>query len=264
MRPFAPARARSSCAAALLLALAVLAASTGCRNVLTREYEYEEEVYLALDGSATIYINASVPALVALRGASLPLDPSARLDRAAVREFFSSPVTDVRSVSLSRREGRRYVHVRLETPDVRQLAQAAPFAWAGYAFERRGDQLVYAQQVGASAGRPVEGAGWDGDELVAVRLHLPSRVPFHNAPSKTIERGNIIVWEQPLTARQAGSPLAIEVHLEPSSILAGTLSLFAAMAVLALGALAGFVWWTSRRGRRGRGPASGPAHPDTV
>ena len=42
-------------------------------------YEYEEELYLGLDGSATLNVNASVPALVALRG--VDLNQSARAIR---------------------------------------------------------------------------------------------------------------------------------------------------------------------------------------
>ena len=107
---------------------------------------------------------------------------------------------------------------------------------------------VFTQDLQASAGREVGQVGWQGDELVAVRLHLPSRVPFHNAPSRTVERGNIISWEQPLSARVKGEPLAIEVHMEQDSILFQTLALFAGMAVLALAALGGFVWWVSSEG----------------
>lgn len=265
MRPIVQARRRPSRAAclraAVLVALAAVAlvGAAGCRNVLSREYEYEEDVHLSLDGSATVYVNASVPALVALRGAALPTDPSARLDREAVRTFFESPVARVRSVSTSRREGRRYVHVRLDVPDVQRLHEAPAFAWSRYALQRRDRVVVYTQALGAASGTAAPAAGWDGDELVAIRLHLPSRVPFHNAPSKTIERGNIIVWEQALSARQSGTPVAIEVHLEPASILANTLALFGAMIVLALGALGLFVWWTSRRGR-----TTAPAGPATA
>jgi hypothetical protein len=234
-----------------LLAACVLAlvASAGCRDVLSREYEYEEDVYLALDGSATIYVNASVPALVALRQAPLPVDPRARLDRNDVRAFYQTAATAVRTVSTSRREGRRYVHLRLDVADVRRLGEAAPFAWSRYAFTEKDGVYVYAQQLGAAAGTDVGDVGWDGDELVAIRLHLPSRVPFHNAPSRTIERGNIIVWEQPLQARRAGEPLAIEAHLETASILVRTLSLFGLMIVLAAAAFAAFIWWVVRRGR---------------
>ncbi|MGE3471653.1 MAG: hypothetical protein AB7O28_14975 [Vicinamibacterales bacterium] len=232
---------------AALLAVVVLASS--CSNVLSRKYEYEEDVYLRLDGSATIYLNAAVPALVALRGAPLPLDPNARLDRNVVRRFYESPGVRVAAVSTSRREGRRYVHLRLEVDDVRTLSAAAPFSWSTYALVDRDGLKVFTQHLGPSAGKEVGNVGWQGDELVAVRLHLPSRVPYHNAPSRTIERGNIITWEQPLAARAKGEPLDIEVRLETASILSQTLALFAGMAVLALLTLAGVVWWVWRKGR---------------
>jgi len=228
--------------------VAVLAGAA-CSNVVTRKYEYEEDVYLDLDGSATIYVNAAVPALVALRDAPLPLDPAARLDRNDVRAWFQSPATRVASVSTSRREGRRYVHLRIETEDIRAVSTAAPFAWSSYGLVEKDGVWVFTQQLTAAAGKDAGNVGWQGDELMAVRLHLPSRVPFHNAPSRTIERGNIITWEQSLSARARGEPLAIEVHLEQESILFQTLMLFGGMAVLAIGTLALFVWWVWRKGR---------------
>jgi len=54
-----------------------------------RLFEYEEEIYLNVDGTATVNVNASVASLVALRGADLPVDPLARVDRDRVRP--SSP-----------------------------------------------------------------------------------------------------------------------------------------------------------------------------
>jgi hypothetical protein len=73
----------------LSLAWTLLTTLTGvsCREMVARKYEYEEDVYLKLDGSATVYLNAAVPALVALRDAPLPVDPAARLDRNVVRAF---------------------------------------------------------------------------------------------------------------------------------------------------------------------------------
>ncbi len=234
---------------ARLLVLVAGLAGASCSNVIARKYEYEEDVYLRLDGSATVYVNAAVPALVALRDAPLPLDPAARLDRNDVRAFYEGAGVRVASVSLSRREGRRYVHLRVEADDIRRLSAVKPFAWSAYAFAPRDGVLVFSQQVTAAAGRDAGKVGWTGDELVAVRLHLPSRVPFHNAPSRTVERGNIITWEQPLAARAKGEPLAIEVHLEPESILFQTLALFGSMAALALAVMAFFVWWVRRTGR---------------
>lgn len=232
----------------LVVLVAATAPSAACRDIVARKYEYEEDVYLRLDGSATVYVNAAVPALVALRDAPLPLDPAARLDRNDVRAFYSGPGVTVGSVSLSRREGRRYVHLRLEVDDIRRLGDLAPFAWSRYRFVDRGGLWVFTQELTAAAGQDVGDVGWQGDELVAVRLHLPSRVPFHNSPSRAVERGNIIAWEQPLAARAKGEPLAIEVHMEQDSILFQTLALFAGMAVLALAALGLFVWWVRRMG----------------
>jgi len=217
-------------------------------NPLSRKYEYEEEIYVNLDGSATIYVNAAVPALVALRGADLPLDPSARLDRQDVRALFDSPVARVANVSTSRRDGRRYVHVRLDADDIRRLGEAPMFAWSRYRFDTSGDSAEYSQVVGAAAGRDVGNVGWSGRELVAFRLHLPSRVTFHNAPSKEILRGNIIVWEQPLADRRQGTPISIDVRMDSESILVNTLLLFGGMIVLVAITFVVFIWFIRSRG----------------
>ena len=232
---------------AFALVLIAVLASIACGNVIARKYEYEEEIFLDLDGGATVYVNASVPALVALRGARLPVDPAARLDRTVVRDYYTSPVTRVASVTTSRREGRRYVHLRIDVDDIRRLGEAPPFNWSAYRYLARDDRFEFGQQMGASAGVAVNNAGWQGDELVAVRLHLPSRVDFHNSPSRTIERGNIIVWEQLLTERIKGTPLAIEARMEKESILFNTLALFAAMGVLVVITFIGAIWFVKTR-----------------
>lgn len=239
-----------------LAVVAVVLAGASCSSVISRKYEYEEDVYLRLDGSATVYVNAAVPALVALRGAPLPVDPTARLDRNDVRAFYDGPAARVASVSTSRRDNRRYVHLRIETPDIRALSTLPPFAWSTYGLRDKDGVLVFTQRLADATARDVGNVGWTGDERVAVRLHLPSRIPFHNAPSHTIERGNIITWEQPLAARLKGEPLAIEVHMERASILFQTLALFGAMAVLALATLALAIWWVWRKGSR---PAGAPS-----
>ena len=235
---------------AFALVLIAVLASIACGNVIARKYEYEEEIFLSLDGSATVYINASVPALVALRGAALPLDPNARLDRAVVRDFFNTPVSQVASVTSSRRQGRRYVHLRMSVPDIRRLGEAPPFAWSTYRYVE-GDTFEFAQQMRASAGKEAGNAGWGGDELIAVRLHLPSKVTFHNSPARRIERGNIIVWEQPLAERIKGTPLEVEARMEKESILFRTLALFAAMGVLVVLTFIAVIWYV-----RSRTPAS--------
>jgi hypothetical protein len=235
---------RVAARAAVVAAVLVLGA---CQSVISVKYEYDEEIYLELDGSATVYVNASVPALVALRGAPLEVDPRARLDRNDVRAFFESPVTEVESVTTSRRDNRRYVHVRLNVSDIRRLSEAAPFTWSRYTLDAGDEIVMFKQEIGPSAGRDVGDVGWTGREMVAFRYHLPSRIPFHNAAGRGIERGNIIRWEQPLAARLKGEPLAIEVHMETESILFRTLLLFAATIVAALATLAFAVWLVMRR-----------------
>ena len=230
-----------------VMAFAVTAACSG--NLLSRKYEYEEDIYLALDGSATIYVNSSIAALVALRGVPLNADPRARLDRAAVRALFESPSSRVASVTGSRRDNRRYVHLRIDVPDIARLGQVAPFAWSQYGVHRTDAVVAYKQILSAAAGRDVGNVGWTGRELVAIRLHLPSRVVFHNSPTGTVERGNIIVWEQALSDRLRGQPLEIEAHIETQSILVSTLILFALMVVLAAATLAFLIWMVRRRGR---------------
>ena len=232
--------------AAFLLALI---ASTCGGGVLNEEFEYEEELYLSLDGSAQLQVHASVAALVALRGADLDVNPRARVDRASVRALFEGPGVEVSTPTLSRRHGRRFVHVRIDVGDIRQLPRVAPFSWSTYRFDRQGETFHYRQVVGASAARPVGEVGWTGGELVGFRLHLPSKIDFHNAPSREVERGNILEWTQPLTARLRGEAVDLEVHMQPETILHTTLLLFASTIVAAAVAFAVVIWWVVRRGR---------------
>jgi hypothetical protein len=231
--------------------LAALAASCGGGGFL-RQYEYEEDMYLSLDGSATIYVNSSVAALNALRGSSFDADPGARLDRDAIRAYFTTPVTRVTRASLSRRSGRRFIHVRIDVDDVRRLSEAGPFGWSSYRFTREGELLVYGQTVGGSPAQDAGGA-WNGRETIAVRLHLPSRIVYHNAGADNHRRGNILVWEQSLTDRLRGEPIVLEARMEAESILYRTLFLFGATFLVVAVGFVLLIWWIFRRGAK---PAS--------
>ncbi len=232
---------------AFVFVLIAVLASVACSNVVGRKYEYEEEVFLGLDGSATVYVNASVPALVSLRGMKLPIDPRARLDRQVVRALYETPASHVASVTTSRREGRRYVHLRISVADIRRLGEAAPFAWSEYRFLEGDGQFEFSQTIGAAAGQDVGNVGWDGGELVAVRVHLPSKITFHNSPSRKVERGNIVVWEQPLAVRLKGPPLEVQARMETQSILFRTLALFGAMGVLVVLTFIAAIWYVKSR-----------------
>jgi hypothetical protein len=235
-----------------LLALCAIAAGCSGGGVFPREYEYEEELFLALDGSATLNVNASVASLVALHGVDLDPDPRARVDRRRVRAMFEGDGARA-SVTLSRRDSRRFVHVSVRVDDVRRLPRRAPFGWSSYRFDRRGGTFEFRQAVGppvvVDQRAQTDAIQWTGDEIVAFRMHLPSEILSHNSPSGRIERGNILEWRQPLRDRLAGRPLTIAVDLEPESILYTTLILFGSSILAAAASLALIIWWLARRGR---------------
>jgi hypothetical protein len=240
-----------------LVLMAVVCGSLSCGGALIRQYEYEEEMYLDLDGSATVMVNASIPALIALRGIDLPPDAGARLDRQRVRSAFESDVTRVTRVSRPwRRDGRRFVQIRIEVDDVRRLSAARPFDWSQYALSAQGETRTYRQVVRGTPRPTPSWAGWNGSEIVAFRLHLPSVIRYHNVrdvetgETRDVDRGNILTWEQRLTDRLAAKPLEMEARMDFRSILGRTLRLFAGAFGAAVLLLAAIVWWTARRGRR--------------
>ena len=251
--------------AAVVVALLLSAATAACGGGLFgKVYEYEEDVYVSLDGSAEVIINGSIPALVALRGIDLPVDSAARLDPDRIRAAYTSPLTEVTRVSrFWRRQGRRFVQVRLRVADIRKLGEVAPFSWSTYELAEKDGLMVYRQTIGKSAMRPgtLQNFGWTGGELVAFRLHLPSKIVWHNArdletnETSGIARGNILAWEQHLTDRLDGRPISIELRMDRQSILHRTLWLFAGAftaAVLLIGVL---IWLTMRKGAKEDGPA---------
>jgi hypothetical protein len=219
-------------------------------------YEYEEDMYLSLDGTATLYVNSSIPALVALRGIDLDTQPTAPVDIAKIRAWYSSSDTHVTRVTTSRRSGRRFVHLRISVDNVNRLGEVAPFAWSTYHFAPDGKLFAYEQHVGPSAGHRVPDASWSGSEIVAFRLHLPSRITFHNAGAGNLRRGNILVWEQPLADRLRGEPLTLEARMESESILYTTLWLFGFTGLAVALMFAALIWWLVRKK-----PAQAPARP---
>jgi hypothetical protein len=235
---------------ACALALLTILGAGGCGGVLAREYEYDEQIDLSLDGTAAVYVNASIPALVALRGADLDVNPQARLDRARIRAIYEGPGVRVVAVSSYRRHGRRFVSVRLEVDDIRQLPRLPLFAWSEYRLARADDAYTFVQDVGPAVNRPVGDVGWSGRELVAFRVHLPSRIRFHNALAANFRRGNILVWEQSLSERRNGTPLHMEARMDTRSILNRTLWLFAGTFAAAMAALGFIIWWVGRRGKK--------------
>ena len=145
--------------------------------------------------------------------------------------------------------------------DIRKLSEAAPFSWSRYALSAQNGHHVFEQKVGASALRPgtLQNVGWNGSELVTFRLHLPSRIIWHNSRDletgqpRSTARGNILSWEQHLTDRLEGTPLDIRVEMDSQSILHRTLWLFGGAFLAAiLGTGAADLVYRQERGRRVR------------
>lgn len=258
-------RVRPARRLAALLILAALA--TGCSNPLGKQYEYEEQLYLSVDGGATLVIDSSIAALVALR--NLPLDPSNRtpVDRDQVRRLFATAgCQEVRVGQPWTRHGRRFVQITVEATDIRQFESCGPVSWSTFSFTRGQDgerQVInYRQVVGApSSGDPGQ-VNWTGNELVGFKLHMPSRIIHHNVKrledgtNGAPERGNILSYEQWLRDRRTGQPMTMEVRIDSQSILYRTLWLFAGAFGAAVSLVLTLVWWTVRRARRKLGSPS--------
>jgi hypothetical protein len=267
---------RTALLAVMVAAVAVVVSACTGRGggPLGTEYEYEEDLTIRLDGSATLVVNSSVAALAALRG--LPLDTAlnARADalKEQIRTTYASDNVRVGRISNWTRRGRRFVGIHLTVADVRALPKTAPFSWAAYDLHEEGEQVVYRQTLSKPATSGSLPAGLTGDEIVAFRLHLPARIRFQNSrylekgASRPAARGNIVTWEQRLRERLQGKPIAnaesrqpdvMEVRMDRESILYRTLWLFGIAFAAALLVIAGLIWLTMRRGA----PTPDPADP---
>lgn len=268
-------------AAALAIVLAALVAAcnggSSPLGPLSTDYEYEEDLTIALDGSATLVVNASIPALVALRGLPLNTDLSARGDQLKnqVRDLYASEFTRVGRISNWTRHGRRYVGIHLTVSDIRALPKVPPLSWARYELKQDGEQVVFRETLSKPAVPPdvLAKTGLTGNEVVAFRLHLPARIRHQNShyldrpDSRPASRGNILTWEQRLGQRLEGKPIAyaedrtpdvMEVRMDRQSILYRTLWLFGLAFLAALLVLGGLIWLTMRRAPEDPEPWSHP------
>jgi hypothetical protein len=245
----------------MIVRFAVLAAclagvlTAACTNPFVPHYEYEEQVYLSVDGHATVVVDASLPALVALRG--LKIDPSgAGTDRTTIREVLEAARCRVDSVSrLWERLDRKFVQIQVSADAVQRLSDCALLAWSKYSLAPIEEQgLGYLQSIGPATPADPGKVAWQGTELVAFKLHLPSRIRYQNVKrldgsNGTSERGNILTWEQRFSDRRAGVPVAIVVNMDGTSILNTTLLIFAGAFIAAVLVLLSIIWWVVRKGR---------------
>jgi hypothetical protein len=237
----------------LAAAILVLGVATACSPPFGRQYEYEEQLDLDVDGSARVTINASFPALVALRG--FVVDPA--IERDALRALVEN--AGCRGARVGRpwtRRGRRFTQIRLAVDDVRRLRECGLLSWSSYVFDVESGVIRFAQDLGAAAGADPGPVNWDGGEIVGFKLHVPSRIVFHNVKrledgsNGAPERGNILAWEQYLGDRRASRPLRMEVRMDAESILYHAIRLFLGALIAAVTVMAGAVWLVIRRARR--------------
>jgi hypothetical protein len=244
-----------------VVALAAACLSVSCANPFAPQYEYEEQVYLEVDGAASVVIDTSFAALVALRGGAIDPAIASAADRDAVRTFVTAAGCRVDNVSrFWTRHGRRFVQIQVSAAHLKDLPSCKLLSWSGYSLEKfKTDGLLFEQQVGppapAGAGQSSAQVNWAGNELVAFKAHLPSRILDHNVKlldgtNGGPERGNILTWAQTLKDRQAGKPLAMRVEMDGKSILHTTLWLFAGAFAAAVALLVLIIWLVIRKGRK--------------
>jgi hypothetical protein len=244
--------------AGLAMVLAV-----GCSNPLGRQYEYDEQLFLGVDGSAELEINASIPALVALLGLPLDPDPDVPVDRERVHQAFSD--AGCGEVTVNRpwtRDGRRFVQIVLEQNHVGNFANCGPVSWSTYSFQHvegaAGGEVHYSQVVGPPRPGDPGPVNWDGSELVGFKIHAPASILYHNVRRLEdgepggADRGNILTWEQTLADRRAGRQLHLEFRMQAQSILTRTLVLFVSAFAAAVALIVVVVWLVVRSGRRAR------------
>ncbi|HSB60268.1 MAG TPA: hypothetical protein VLI67_01020 [Vicinamibacteria bacterium] len=231
-------------AAVLLLAVGL----GGCLR-----YEYEHEFWLRVDGSGAVNVTGRPALWTAFKGLGGAAGPEAAAGVEAARALFERSGLRVRRATLTRREGRPYLFVSAEFDDVNALPRTPAFPDLEIALRKEQDRLVLegswarpegTAEVGAPVGAP------DRQGLMAVRLHLPSKVYAHKNAHDGVERGNIVGWRQGVGEALDGRALDFGAEMDDRSILLSTVMLFGSAILLALLLLAGGLWALVRRGRR--------------
>lgn len=220
--------------------LAGALASTGCAT-----YEYEEEIFLEVDGSGRIRVSGSSEILTALH----ELDRTgASSTAAAMSSRFDAPGLEIESVRETERDGRRFVHVQGTFAAWNGLCRHPAFAERDCRLESTDDEALQLL-FGLPASPTSLPDGVDDDAPLALRFHFPSTVSYHNSPGG-IERGNIIEWERTAAEHFGGADLVVEATFERRSVLATTVVVLgmAIAAVVLSVALALFLM--VRKGRR--------------
>lgn len=204
--------------------LVLLLASGGCTT-----YEYEEEIFLEVEGSGRIRMSGSTDAIEALHGTG------------DARSLFVGDGVVVDSVRETERGGRKLLHVQATFADWQSLCQVPAFQGRACRFTRsETDRELELSIPSAPAEAPV-----NRDAPAAFRFHFPSAVRYHNSPSG-IERGNIVSWKRAFD----GPPLDIRVRFDRRTLLAERVSVMGKALFLVVASIGTALLWMRRKGRR--------------
>jgi hypothetical protein len=220
------------------------AASRGCLT-----YEYEHEIWLRVDGSGTVNVTGRPALWTAFKGLGDARDPDATATPDAARALFERSGLRVRRVTLTRRSGHPYLFVSADFDDVNALSKTRAFPDLALSLRREDGRLHLEGRWSRPPGAPDLGDR-DRDGLMAVRLHLPSKVYSHDNATDGVERGNIVGWRQEVARARDGAPLALGAEMDERSILLSTVVLFGTAIAFALVILVTSFWMVARRGRR--------------
>jgi hypothetical protein len=215
--------------------LLLLLAASGCTT-----YEYEEEVFLEVDGSGEIRMSGSTAAIEALHG----LD-EATAERA--KALFVGQGVEILSALETERERRKFVHVQARFSDWEKLCEIPAFRDRGCRLAKGEDGL--ALELSLPSPRAAAPESLDPRALLALRYHFPSTIRYHNSPGD-VERGNILSWKRTLREHFAGRPLDVEVRFDRRTILAATARVMGLALGLVLASIATALFVMVRKGRR--------------
>jgi len=215
--------------------LLLLLAASGCTT-----YEYEEEVFLEVDGSGEIRMSGSTAAIAALHGLA-----DAGAERA--KALFVGEGVELLSALETERERRKFVHVRARFSDWEKLCEIPAFRDRGCRLAKGEEGL--ALELSLPSPRAAAPESLDPQALLALRYHFPSTIRYHNSPGD-IERGNILSWKRTLREHFAGRPLDLEVRFDRRTILAATVRVVGLALGLVAASIATALWVMVRKGRR--------------
>jgi hypothetical protein len=227
-------------AAIPLLALAL----AGCTR-----YEYEHEFWLKVDGSGSLYVTGRPALWSAFKGVGQTEDPEKTISNDALRRLFERSGLRVRRVLRTKRAGHTYYFVSADFKSVNALGGTPAFPDLALTLQPDGGQL----RVDGSWARPPQApvaTVAERDGLMAVRLHLPSKVHEHKNAFFGVERGNILTWRQGVAQGLDGRPLEFGARMDRRSILLSTVTLFGEAVLAAVGFVALLLYFAYRRGQR--------------